>query len=114
MIPPISEFPRHPFQYVGVCLDVLRLHEEHESAQTAEKRRRKVEDIAKREEYRKAHGLEPVSSGLFGAKVAEPAAAAPAVETVDDASPVAVVQPEPNAAAEVTPEGKRKKFLGIF
>ena len=48
MIPPISEFPRHPFQYVGVCLDVLRLHEEHESAQTAEKRRRKFEDIAKR------------------------------------------------------------------
>ncbi|KAI1366112.1 hypothetical protein F5Y08DRAFT_155922 [Xylaria arbuscula] len=117
MIPPISEFPRHPFQYIGVCLDVLRLHEEHESAQTAEKRRRKVDDIAKREEYRKAHGLEPATSGLFGAKAAEPAPAAPAVETVDDASPVAVVQssaPEADVATEFTPEGKRKKFLGIF
>ncbi|KAI0809364.1 hypothetical protein GGR55DRAFT_649633 [Xylaria sp. FL0064] len=112
MIPPISEFPRHPFQYIGVCLDVLRMHEEHESALTAEKRRRKVEDVAKREEYRKAHGLEPVTSGFFGAKAEQ------AAETVDDASPTAAVvqssEPEANVAAEITPEGKRKKFLGIF
>ncbi|KAI0518227.1 hypothetical protein F5B22DRAFT_600368 [Xylaria bambusicola] len=116
LVPPISEFPRHPFQYIGVCLDVLRMHEEHESAQTAEKRRRKVDDIAKREEYRKAHGLEPVRSGFLGAKAAEPAPSS-AVETVDDASPVIVVETlaaEPNATAESTSEGKRKKFLGIF
>ncbi|KAI1287214.1 hypothetical protein F5Y03DRAFT_124050 [Xylaria venustula] len=118
MIPPIAEFPRHPFQYIGVCLDVLRLHEEHESAQTAEKRRRMVEDVAKRDEYRKAHGLEPVTSGFFGAK------AVPAAETADEVSPpaAAVVESsrpesglEPNtAAAESTPAGKRKKFWGIF
>ncbi|KAI0974780.1 hypothetical protein F4678DRAFT_420829 [Xylaria arbuscula] len=119
MIPPIGEFPRHPFQYIGVCLDVLRLHEEHESAQTAEKRRRRVEDVAKRDEYRKAHGLEPATSGFFGAKVEQ------AAETADEASPSAATtvvessrpEPEPvpdTVAAEFTPEGKRKKFLGIF
>ncbi|KAF2965440.1 hypothetical protein GQX73_g8144 [Xylaria multiplex] len=116
MIPPISEFPRHPFQYIGVCLDVLRMHEEHESAQTAEKRRRKVEDVAKRNEYRKAHGLEPATSAFFGSK------AEVAEETTDTASPIAAVEPsvpelrvpEPSVAQEFTPEGKRKKFLGIF
>ncbi|KAI0439777.1 hypothetical protein F4803DRAFT_25844 [Xylaria telfairii] len=116
LIPPISEFPRHPFQYIGVCVDVLRMHEEHESAETAEKRRRKVEDVAKRNEYRKAHGMEPATSGLFGSKVAEESPA-----TVDDASPQATAivespEPEPTnaATAELTPEGKRKKFMGIF
>ncbi|OTA83614.1 hypothetical protein M434DRAFT_61154, partial [Hypoxylon sp. CO27-5] len=65
LIPPISEFPRHPFQYLGVLIDVMRMHEEHESALTAEKRRQRVEDVAKRNEYRKAHGLEP-ATGLWG------------------------------------------------
>ncbi|KAI0859289.1 hypothetical protein F4860DRAFT_269033 [Xylaria cubensis] len=116
MVPPISEFPRHPFQYIGVCIDVLRMHEEHESALTAEKRRRKVEDVTKRNEYRKAHGLEPATSGLFGSKAVEK----PEETVVDDASPQATAvveasEPELNAvAAEITPEGKRKKFMGIF
>ncbi|RYC58678.1 hypothetical protein CHU98_g7537 [Xylaria longipes] len=115
MIPPISEFPRHPFQYIGVCVDVLRMHEEHESALTAEKRRRKVEDVTKRNEYRKAHGLEPATSGLFGGKVAEESP-----EAADDTSPQATAvvessEPDANAVAvELTPEGKRKKFMGIF
>ncbi|KAI8631039.1 hypothetical protein F5Y19DRAFT_43434 [Xylariaceae sp. FL1651] len=116
MIPPISEFPRHPFQYIGVCVDVLRMHEEHESALTAEKRRRRVEDVAKRNEYRKAHGLESTTGGLFGGKaeMAEQTA-----EAAGAASPVAVVgssepESELNAAAEFTPDGKRKKFMGIF
>ncbi|KAI0187166.1 hypothetical protein EV127DRAFT_151035 [Xylaria flabelliformis] len=116
MVPPISEFPRHPFQYIGVCIDVLRMHEEHESALTAEKRRRKVEDVTKRNEYRKAHGLEPATSGLFGSKAVEK----PEETVVDDASPQAAAiveasEPIPDAvAAEITPEGKRKKFMGIF
>ncbi|KAI0101863.1 hypothetical protein GGR51DRAFT_305479 [Nemania sp. FL0031] len=115
MIPPIAEFPRHPFQYIGVCIDVLRMHEEHESAQTAEKRRRKVEDVTKRNEYRKAHGLEPATSGLFGSKAAAPTEAVEttATATATSATPV-IEEPEPNMAAEFTPEGKRKKFFGIF
>ncbi|KAI1130345.1 hypothetical protein F5Y10DRAFT_122354 [Nemania abortiva] len=116
MIPPISEFPRHPFQYIGVCIDVLRMHEEHESAQTAEKRRRKIDDVTKRNEYRKAHGLEPATSGLFGSK-AETRAESTETITAPSATPVAEPsepEPEPSPAAEFTPEEKRKKFLGIF
>ncbi|KAI3327983.1 hypothetical protein HD806DRAFT_344685 [Xylariaceae sp. AK1471] len=117
MIPPISEFPRHPFQYIGVCIDVLKMTEEHESAQTAEKRRRRVDDVAKRNEYRKAHGLEPANSGWFGAKAATPEVAEQTADTAGAASPATVINssgPEPNAATELTPEGKRKKFMGIF
>lgn len=116
LIPPISEFPRHPFQYIGVCIDVLRMHEEHESAETAEKRRRKIEDVSKRNEYRKAHGLEPATSGLFGGKVAEESPQA--ADDVPPPAPAIVESSEPEpitaAAAELTPEGKRKKFMGIF
>lgn len=125
MIPPISEFPRHPFQYIGVCIDVMRLHEEHESALTAEKRRRKVEDVAKRNEYRKAHGLEPATSSFFGSQVedAKPEdkpepeiPSSPSLSTVvaEPSAPVPEPELEPNVTAEVAPEGKRKKFWGIF
>jgi hypothetical protein len=99
---------------MGICIDVMRMTEEHESAQTAEKRRRRVEDVAKRNEYRKAHGLDSTTSGWFGAKaeVAEQTA-----ETAAAASPTTVInssEPEPNAIAEFTSDGKRKKFMGIF
>lgn len=121
MIPPISEFPRHPFQYIGVLVDVMRLHEERESAITAEKRRQRVEDVAKRNEYRKAHGLEP-ATGFFWAKAdtsgSNKVESVEAQTTVEEA-PTPIVQPaeqlpEASPAAEFTPEGKRKKFFGIF
>ena len=44
--------------------EVYKLHTEYISQQTAEHRRQKVEDVRKRSEYRKAHGLE--KSGMFG------------------------------------------------
>ncbi len=95
------------------------MHEEYESAQTAEKRRRKVEDVAKRDEYRKAHGLEPATSSFFGGKVQ--AVEQATAEAAGVASPTAVVassepepEPEPSPAAELTPDSKRKKFMGIF
>jgi hypothetical protein len=101
MIPPISEFPSHPIDYIGTCLHVLRLHEEHISAVTAEKRRRRVEDVAKRNEYRKAHGLDPAQgieswTGSAQSPIADSAvpvgdAAVPATAPVVDATQV---QPE--------------------
>ncbi|KAL7624000.1 hypothetical protein AAE478_005557 [Parahypoxylon ruwenzoriense] len=121
MIPPISELPRHPVQYLRVCIDVLRMHEEHESALAVEKRRRKAEDVTKRNEYRKAHGIEPVT-GFFGGK-AEPPAPVPAQTAEAEAGAAPTVEPSEHdtttaAAATVAPEStpgeKRKKFLGIF
>ncbi|KAI0878474.1 hypothetical protein GGS24DRAFT_443050 [Hypoxylon argillaceum] len=115
LIPPIGEFPRHPFQYIGVCFDVFRMNELYESEQASEKRRRKVEDVTKRNEYRKAHGLGP-EIGLFGSKASPYAPEEPLAEPAEaaDAAPVESKEPEPSVAVEVTPDGKRKKFWGIF
>ncbi|KAI2631712.1 hypothetical protein GGS21DRAFT_522808 [Xylaria nigripes] len=114
LLPPISEFPRHPFQYIGTFIHVVRMQEENSSSLTAEKRRRKIEDVTKREEYRKAHGLEPIT-GLFGAKAMptpSPASAEDSPEPQPDTTAVATVI-APAAVAELPSEG-RKKWLGIF
>ncbi|KAI1257780.1 hypothetical protein MGN70_000824 [Eutypa lata] len=143
LIPPLSELPRHPFQYAGVCVDVLRMHEEHESAVTAEKRRRRVDDVQKRNDYRKAHGLEP-ATGWWGASSSsnsgqaesgagagagagaqeaggddngarEVGAAAAAAVATAPVPAIGSAEPQPTPpAADLTPEGKRKKFWGIF
>ncbi|KAI5928284.1 hypothetical protein F4810DRAFT_187058 [Camillea tinctor] len=116
LIPPLSELPRHPLQYASTCVEVIRLHEEHLSAQTSEKRRRKADDLAKRNEYRKAHGLEP-ATGLWGSRNLEapppPPSGPEQQEGYDPQSPVA--PGEQIAAAEGGPDGeKKKKFLGLF
>ncbi|KAI1269910.1 hypothetical protein F5Y18DRAFT_113230 [Xylariaceae sp. FL1019] len=116
MIPPISTFPSHPIQYISLCIEALRLHEEHESAITAEKRRQRVDDVAKRNAYRKAHGMEP-ASGFWGARAEE--FKKPDVKEgegeVDIQSPQKVeVDPLIDVGSTVDDEGKRKKFMGIF
>ncbi|KAF7537916.1 hypothetical protein G7054_g3303 [Neopestalotiopsis clavispora] len=113
MIPPISEFPSHPIDYIGTCFHVLRLHEEHISAVTAEKRRRKVEDVAKRNEYRKAHGLES-AQGIESWTAPAKEAAAPVVAAAETETPSTAVTEQAQATPEGSEDGKRKKFLGIF
>ncbi|KAK6070558.1 hypothetical protein SCUP515_08383 [Seiridium cupressi] len=117
MIPAISEFPSHPIDYISTCLHVLRLHEEHISAVTAEKRRRKVDDVAKRNEYRKAHGLDTAQgieswAGFSNSPVASPAA--PVDDGTAASSVEAQTRPDTQPDLGITEEGKRKKFLGIF
>ena len=69
MLPPASEYLTHPIASVRMLVEVLRLHEAHKTARISEKRKRNVEDVAKRAAYRKAHGL-PDEMGLFGQKMA--------------------------------------------
>lgn len=133
LIPPISELPRHPIQYMGVVLNVIKLEEERETALTVEKRRQKLDDVAKRNEYRKAHGLEPTQGyfpglGIRGDPMAAEAVVSEGDEVVDDQSPQSphyqeleaapVVVDAAAAAEEVVeqpvPQEKRKKWLGIF
>jgi hypothetical protein len=52
-----------------MLIEVMRLHEAHKTAAINEKRRRNVEDVAKRAAYRKAHGL-PDEMGLFNQPMA--------------------------------------------
>lgn len=68
MLPPASDLFFHPIDFIRTCLEILRLHTAHVSAETAEKRRRKVEDVQKRAQYRKKHGLEHEDFGGWTSK----------------------------------------------
>ncbi len=63
MVPAASTFWAQPVSYLRQVLAVYRLHVEHTSAETAEKRRRKVEDAQKRKEFRRQLGLESPRPG---------------------------------------------------
>jgi hypothetical protein len=58
MLPNWTEFIFRPIRSTRSAIEVLRLHSAKMTAETQEKRRLKVEDVAKRSAYRKAHGLE--------------------------------------------------------
>lgn len=66
MLPPRSMFFSHPIAYIGRWIETYDLHVAYVSAQTAEKRKQKVDDVKKRSDYRKAHGLDQAEGGLFG------------------------------------------------
>lgn len=112
----------HPIDSVSTFIHVMRMTEHHRVMEIAEKRQQRIDDVAKRTAYRKAHGLdETVGFGSNGGWFAEYAKrknseshVAPVrnelddgvVHTVDDASPIRGVA-EP--AVEVKEE-KRKKY----
>ncbi|KAK3989809.1 hypothetical protein QBC44DRAFT_266098, partial [Cladorrhinum sp. PSN332] len=121
MLPPAEDYLWHPISSVRMLIEVMRLHEAHKSARIQEKRKRGVDDVAKRAAYRKAHGL-PEEMGLFNQKRAtirsddeeEKAAGTPV--SADDASPVAreeVRRLTEEEQKEII-EGAKKKWLGIF
>ncbi|KAL8970540.1 MAG: hypothetical protein Q9183_001474 [Haloplaca sp. 2 TL-2023] len=58
MLPAAKIFWSHPFEFIATYGKVYKLHTDHVSAETAERRRKKVDDVQKRSRYRKAHGLE--------------------------------------------------------
>ena len=95
----------------------------YNSAQVAERRRLKSEDVAKRAEYRKAHGIGQ-EEGVFGgwtAKAEEQALVDAAGERaggvgagkVEDASPVAPEGTYVDFEGKVRQE-ERKKWFGIW
>ena len=112
-------------------MEVYRLHTEYVSATTSERRKQSVEDVRKRSEYRKAHGLE--KEGLFGSWTArtDEETMGAGMREGGGAALVAASEPEPSpirADEQVlaTPgaqgdfvdfEGKKrpvKKWLGIW
>lgn len=58
MIPPWTDLFIHPLAFWRRWVDIIRLNSAHVAAETQERRTRKVEDVAKRAQFRKAHGLE--------------------------------------------------------
>lgn len=115
----------HPITFFGRWIEIYQMHIAYTSAQTAERRRQKVDDVQKRSEYRKAHGMDQNDSVLGGwtAKTelenmgpALREGGTPIAGPDIDASPVAA-----EAAGEQTfvdfegnPQPVRKKWLGIW
>lgn len=103
MIPPLPDFLYHPVSSMRTMMEVIRLSEAHNSAIVAEKRKRRVDDVVKRSEYRKAHGLE--EEGRFGSWTAKTDA-----EALGPALPSAAG----GDGSASSLDGPRKKWLGIF
>lgn len=61
MLPRLSGIFLHPIATVSQFIHVLRLHQQHVSLETAERRKRNIDDVEKRRQYRVAHGLEAES-----------------------------------------------------
>ncbi|KAK2746824.1 hypothetical protein FQN57_002866 [Myotisia sp. PD_48] len=58
LLPAWSQLLTSPFSTIGQFFSVMKMHAEHGSLITSEKRKRRVDDVDKRREYRIAHGLE--------------------------------------------------------
>jgi hypothetical protein len=116
MLPAGKDFFSQPFASVGMFFEVLKLDKLRTSAIVAAKRARHVDDVEKRNKYRKAHGLsqEQGFASMLGLGKEKEAEEVEVVAPVEEAAPVAVVEPIVAAPVKETTQGPRKKFLGIF
>lgn len=89
MLPSSSDYREQPLASARTLYEVWQLTQLHNSTVVAGRRKKSVDDVAKRAEYRKAHGIE--QDGGLGSWTARGDAQA--------------MQPEP---------GKRQKWFGIF
>lgn len=122
MLPAASDLFFHPINFVRVCIEVLRLHTAAVSAETAERRKRRVDDVQKRGEFRKAHGLETDGIGGWTAKT-DGESLGPAIQnddanpTAEDASPTAALAVAGGVVLDEQPGRPKKplrKWLGIW
>ncbi|PGH03878.1 hypothetical protein AJ79_07236 [Helicocarpus griseus UAMH5409] len=74
LLPPWSQLLTHPIDTVSQVLMVWKMHADHRTMETMEKRKRRTDDVEKRRMYRVSHGLEEeegkgeeaVAEGGFG------------------------------------------------
>ncbi|PVH84571.1 hypothetical protein DL98DRAFT_512472 [Cadophora sp. DSE1049] len=72
MLPAWSQLFVHPIAFFRTFMEVVKMNSDYVTAETMERRKRKVEDVAKRAAYRKAHGLDKDESfGGWTAKTDE-------------------------------------------
>ncbi|KAK2758277.1 hypothetical protein FQN54_004122 [Arachnomyces sp. PD_36] len=69
LLPPWSGLLTAPYSTLSQALSVYKMHVEAVSLQTAEKRKRKVDDVEKRRMYRVAHGMEEPQDRDFAGKL---------------------------------------------
>ena len=111
LLPAASDLFFHPIDFFRTCIEVLRLHTAHVSAETAERRKRKVEDVQKRSEYRKKHGLETEGVGGWTAKT-DVDVLGPAIQTgkLDGAAMLPILESEGMARGIIDTETGTRLF----
>lgn len=134
LTPAIATLPTAPLAFIRDWVSVIRMHTQYTTEQTAESRRRNIQDAQKRRLYRRAHGLEDVEKegvgqgidvkGLVGwddglTRGERERMVKAAAEAVDEASPVRREEEEQQQQqrSEEPPRRERrpvKKWLGIW
>ncbi|PMD23827.1 hypothetical protein NA56DRAFT_568375 [Hyaloscypha hepaticicola] len=105
MLPSWTQLFIHPIACTRTFLEVLKLDSERTTAETMERRKRKVEDVQKRAAYRKAHGMETDES--FGGWTAKSDG-----QLLGPGMPIGDVEGEQTEQAR--PKKPLKKWLGIW
>ncbi len=105
MLPPASDLFWHPISFISTYIRVFKLDVEHTSAVTAQRRKKKVDDVVKRNEYRKAHGLDK-KEGFGGWTTREGIASDSPEEGADTASPLTSLSAKLIANANENEDGK--------
>jgi hypothetical protein len=112
MVPPWQDLILHPISYTRRWAEVLRLNAARTTAETDARRARKVDDVAKRAQFRKEHGLDQ-DEGFGGWKLKNDQELLDAVMPPVGASAGAPVEGE-SAQEPVQERRKVKKWLGIW
>jgi hypothetical protein len=106
MLPAFSDFFTSPFNSMSALIEVIRLDSAHKAVMIQEQRMQRVNDVAKRKEYRKAHGIDESQTLPWAGKVKA---------NVEGPAPVISVEEEAKRKAfELELQAPRKKWLGIF
>ncbi|KAL1989727.1 hypothetical protein VTN49DRAFT_6924 [Thermomyces lanuginosus] len=116
LLPSWSGLLSHPIDTIAQALNVYRMHVEHESQLTRERRHRRVEDAEKRRQFRIAHGLEePEKNGSADVEDDQSPIAKDADVSSSSSSPSTSQGSEPleyrDFSGQVRPV---KKWLGIW
>lgn len=105
MLPSWTQLFIHPIACVRTFMEVLKLDSERSTAETMERRKRKVEDVQKRAAYRKAHGMETDDFGGWTAKSDG--------QLLGPGMPIGDAEGE-QPTEQVRPKKPLKKWLGIW
>lgn len=118
MLPSWGQFISHPIMSTRKFFDVVKLSQDYWGRESQDRRTKRVEDVAKRAEYRKAHGLDADESfGGWTAK-SDSQLLGPGIPIGDmgaNAVPAGAGEEVKEAEQEVRRERRPvKKWLGIW
>ena len=118
LLPTRDDWKLHPIKSFKRFWSVYKLHVEQTSAETAERRTQQMDDVEKRRQYRRAHGIEERKLP-FGLGAVTTEERSQVTQEVVEESPTASSQPmaQDGTDSYVDFEGRKrpiKKWLGIW